>query len=133
MEVAKIIEAAMATLSNDSVLKTLMDGNVQIYKNKSRKDIQIPGVYWTIVSERPLESEVRIVVQWDIYAASVDKMFQMEARLKALMHSDVVIDYGIVKAWSELRSRHDSTDDDQGVHKVMLDFEYRPIREIRYA
>lgn len=133
MEVANIIQYTVARLVADAQLKALTNGAVQIYKNKSRKEIQIPGVYWTIVSEIPLESEVRIVVQWDVYANSADAMFQMEARLKALMHSDVPLDFTGIQAWSRLISRHDSTDDEQGVYKVMLDFEYRPIREIRYA
>lgn len=132
MEVAKIVEVMVARLKADPALNAL--GASAIYRNQARKDIRIPGIYWTVVSAVPEENEFPIVVQWDIWATSTDQQFQIEARLLELMHSDIQIDFGDgFIAWSQLVGRHDELDDEVGTYHSAMDFEYRPIREVRYS
>lgn len=134
MEVAKVVEVMIAALSADTALTALTDGVPRIYKNRTRSVIQIPGVYWTVVSAVPKQNQFSVVIQWDVWGRSADEQFQMEARLIALMHSDTIIDFGgLNKMWASLQMRHDMLDDQQGTDHSALDFRYEPIREVRYS
>lgn len=134
MESAKVVENMVLALKADTALINAL-GSPYIYKNRSRKTIQIPGIYWTIVSAVFEQNEAPVVLQWDVFAESADKMFQIEARLIAVMHSDIPKSFnsGAFTALSMYKDRQDHEDDDQGVHHSSIDFEYRPIREDRYS
>jgi hypothetical protein len=133
MEVAAVISSTIAMLRADSALTALI-GVSGIYKNQSRTNIRIPGIYWMVVSAVPEENEFPITVQWDVWSTTVDQQFQMEARLLALMHSDRTINFGGgVIMWSKCIDRHDHMDDEEGTYHSAMDFEYRPIREVRYS
>jgi hypothetical protein len=133
VEIAKVIETMISALRTDSAL-TALTWQPAIYKNMSRKDIIIPGIFWSVVSATPTENEWRIVVQWDVWGATADQQFQIEARLLAVMHKDVAIDFGNnVILWSRCINRHDDLDDEQGTYHSAMEFEYRPIREVRYS
>lgn len=127
----EIAAKCRARLLGDLALTTLLGGN-HIYRSRTRKNIKVPGVFYTIVDESRDENEEVVVIQWDVWAFDTDQQVQIEQRLDELMHSDRIIDYTGLPVWSAFLGRHDLTDGEEEaqVHSA-LEFRYSTAREDR--
>lgn len=126
------IEKVIIALRADTDLVTLL-GGTHIYKTRTRKEIRVPGVYWSRASTKPSENEIKSIFQFDIFAPDVDTCFQIEARLYTLLHHDLPTTYDGVQMWSQFEEAHDEDDRDdtevEGVQRNTLKFCFTQIRE----
>lgn len=127
----EIANKCLTKLFADAPLVELLGGN-HIYRSRTRKNIKVPGVYYTIVNEQLGENEVEIVIQWDVWAEKTSQQVQIEQKLYELMHSDLPLDYSGLLMWSEYSGRHDLTDGEEEaqLHSA-LEFRYSTAREDR--
>ncbi len=121
-----VVAALLQLLQNDEQLKTLL-GGPQIYRSKSRASIQIPGVYYTVVSSVLQENLEPTLIQWDIWAKGAEQASSIEKRLYQLMHSDVPVTICGLKMWSQYEAGRDD-DPDQSTVRRLLDYRYTPAR-----
>lgn len=115
----------------DAALVGLLGGE-HIYRNRTRKNIKVPGVFYTIVSEVLDQNEVVVVIQWDVWAHDTAQQVAIEQRLYELMHSDLPMDYSGLLMWSEYGGRNDLTDgEEEAQQHSALEFRYSTAREDR--
>jgi hypothetical protein len=129
----KLVEKVVEHLRGDTTLTDLL-GGLHIYKTRTLKKIQTPGVYWSRVSARPSENEVSTLLQFDIFTHTVELGFDIEAAIFALFHSDqpITLSGGYpVKAWLEEAHDEDDRDDTEmeGVQRVAVRYRFTQIRE----
>jgi hypothetical protein len=122
-----VIPAVVALLQGDATLTGLL-GGAYIYRNRTRKSIQIPGVYWSVVHEGLEENLAPITVQLDVYAVSASQSSQIEQRIFQLLHSDVDTVIGGLAMWSQFTNRYDLHDENEGVDHTALEYQFHPPR-----
>lgn len=123
-----VIKETIALLRADATLVDLL-GGASIYRNRTRKDIKIPGVYYRVVYDGVSENYAPNVIQWDIWAHNQENLTLIHQRLYELMHHDLPVQYGDLRLWSQYESAYDFEEQDQGIYHRAVDFRYTPARE----
>lgn len=130
-----VVPKIIARLLADTDLVEAL-GGPHIYRNRTRKTTQIPGVYWKLVDEGVGENTSEVRIQWDIWANSTAVQAAIANRLYALMHKDLHWEVDGLLLWSQYvesgdvnNNQADIPEEEQGVLHIALDFIYVPGRE----
>lgn len=126
-----IIDQKVAQLLADAPLVALL-GGPHVYKNRTKLHVQVPGVYWKVISTVRDENTDVVLVQWNIWAKGVEQGQAIEERLLGLMDSEQIQTIDGVKFWNKYVDGRDmdiDEGDDPGVYHRSLDFRYTVERE----
>lgn len=128
----KVIEGIVLALEADtdlSAIKSSYGFSAIIYKAKTRKEIQNPGIFWSTVSDSLQENETPMRVQLSVYATSARELIQIRNRVVAVLHSDTERALGEIAAvWVLYLESYDLDSDDDDKHGSALDFMIIPVR-----
>lgn len=125
----RAIEQLLILLRNDAQLKAMLGGIAHIYRNRSRPRIQIPEITYTVISNTLEENYAPCMVQWDVFASDMDLVSQIEQRLFQLMHSDLPVQVGTIRMWSQFQSGYDFANEDETIAHRAVEYRYTPARE----
>ena len=131
-----VLTAAVAALKADAALVTAL-GGARVYDSRAPRDLVIPSVTWTLVSDVEEEVWERIVVQFDIWsrpsiAPAIDartRAATIERRVRRVLHSDVFRALGGVVMATLFQEGRDHDDPDPEVVHRSVDFRFEPFRE----
>lgn len=121
-------QAAVAALNADSALTSALGGQ-HVYPASAARPHRVPSVEWFVVFDRYEESLNPIVIQFDYWAGSMGQAATIEARIRAVLHSDMRRQFGGVDAatlYDDSRTHDHPT---PGVVHRSLDFRFEPVRE----
>lgn len=123
-----VLEAWRALLLADTALTTALGGE-HVNLAQASREVRVPSVDWSLVTDNETESWNPITVQVDIFAASLAQAITIERRIRLLTHRDVARDLGGHQVWTRyLDSRsHPYTEEPGTVHRS-LDFQFEPLR-----
>lgn len=125
----KVVEGVIQLLQNDETLSELLGGK-HIYRNRSRASIQVPGVFYSVISDSLEENYSPVVLQFDMWTKSAEKMSQVQLRVFQLLHSDLPVELpNELKCWSQFINGFDFGEDDQSVYHRAVDYRFTPARE----
>lgn len=124
-----VVAAMIVVQKADEQLKGLLGGE-HIYRAKSTPKIQVPGVYYTVLSDETGENTHNVTVQWDVWGKSAEHAAQIEARLYALMHRDTDDIFNGVPMCSRIVQNTTIDDEiDNRIHREMT-FSYEIGRDL---
>lgn len=132
---AIVIKDILTVLNADAVLYGVMQQyglNGLVYKSRTRKTIQVPGIYWSLINTAQEENEVVMRLQLSVYSSTVDELFKVEDRCMKLIHKDTersFVDGQVM--WTTFEERYDIESPDDGIVAVALDFRVSICREDR--
>lgn len=124
------VRAAVAALEGDSELTTALGGS-HIYRAGAKRAPQIPSVEWLVVMAGTTELTEPVTVQFDVWARGYSQALTIEARVRAVLHSDTPTTYGGLTLWSRYTDSRDHQDPEPGVAHRSLDFVLEPARSDR--
>ena len=130
-----VIAAAVAALEADAALVAALGGTAAIDDAYAIRDLVIPSVTWTLVSDVEGESLDRIVVQWDIWArpdgvnSARRNAATIERRIRHVLHADVFRTLGGIYMATLYEDGRDHGDPDPEVVHRSVDIRFEPVRE----
>lgn len=112
---SNVMEEVIRKLSTDGSLTSLL-GGPYIYKNRTRATIQVPAITYAVVYEGVTENNGVTVVQFDVWAKSVQDLADIQLRVYQLLHSDLPVQLGGIKMWSQFENAFEFQEEDQGLY-----------------
>jgi hypothetical protein len=123
-----VTRALVARCKTDTTLTTLLGGQ-HIYRNRTRTDIQIPSVAWSVLYSGVEENHAPVSVQIDVWAHGAEALEAIEVRLYQLLHDDLPQDFDGLLMWCQYGTRFDMHDAAEGVAHSAMEFRFTPARE----
>lgn len=128
-----VARAVVAALAADTVLTTALgtdaDGDVPIYPANANRAVRVPSVEWFMVFDRYDESLNPMLMQVDYWAKGQASAVTIEARIRAVLHSDVRRTFAGVDCATLYDDSRTHDHPDPGVVHRSLDFRFEPVRE----
>lgn len=80
----------LTRVMGDAATLALLDGSAHVYERESMDALDhVPAIYWSATSSVFLENYERWLIRWDIWAANDATVWQLEARLRDLLHFEI--------------------------------------------
>lgn len=129
MTAQEVIRAVIAHLRADPELMQALGSAERIRRSRDMAQVDTPLLTYSLIDDGYSENTTRVLTQWDIWARGLSQAFVLEARLKALLHSDLPVVVGGVGMWMLYQGGRDHADPEPDIVHRSFDFLFQPIRE----
>lgn len=123
-----VMRALVARLEADAELMGLL-GGPHIYRTQDIREVRVPSVAWTRVSDVEEETVEAVLIQWDLFARTEAGEEGVLRRLRALLASDTVEIVAGVRMWMRYDGGRELEPPEPGTRHSALDVTYQPLRE----
>ena len=127
MKWPSVVKDAVAALHLDGQLVAALGGE-HVYPSQASRPVRIPSVEWTLVDNREDEVMEGVLVQFDYWAPSMAAAVAIEARIRAVLGSDVRRVFRGTEMATLYRDSRTHQYPEPGIVHRSLDFYFEPVR-----
>ena len=124
-----VVPALLDTVEADPVLTGIF--GTAVYKSGDR-DLRVPSMEWTLISDVEEENFNPLRIQWDIFVRRDVDLVNAERRMRGLFHRDLPVEIGGIQMWSQYAARSSIPGLQDGIRGSSTDFTFTPVRS-RYV
>jgi hypothetical protein len=120
-----IIEAVVGAISSDELLSQIIGENVFA---STDRDLVVPSIAWTVISDVETERFNEITVQLDVFTYRDADLVAVERSLRFLFDHDLPVEIGGIRMWAQLARRSSMFLMEDSTRGSSTDYTFTPIR-----
>lgn len=124
-----VVGALVTLLEQDAAVLGALGGTPAIHPADDSGAGRVPSIAWSLISDTEAENTERLLVQWDVFAPSLQTAIAIERALRDLVATDGIADVGGVEMWMLLQGASPHPAPERGGVHRSVDVLYQPARE----
>lgn len=124
-----VVAALVTAAEADAAVLAALGGEPHLYPSDDTRAGRVPSVGWTLVSDTEAENTERLLVQWDVFARSLEEAIAIERALRRVVSAEGISTVGDVRMWMQFGGGRRHPTPERGTVHRSFDVLCQPARE----